>query len=69
MHVHAFDYFPTSPQSDWPAQPRKVVMLVPTVLLVAQQAAAIVANTDLAVGEFSSDATIAQRIHLDYFEW
>ncbi|KAJ1529003.1 hypothetical protein HK096_009768, partial [Nowakowskiella sp. JEL0078] len=41
--------------SDLPAQPKKIVFLVPTVPLVSQQASKIRRNTDVEVGEYSRD--------------
>ncbi|KAJ3149694.1 hypothetical protein HDU86_006871 [Geranomyces michiganensis] len=51
-----------------PRQPKKVVFLVPTVPLVAQQASKIRDSTELVVGEYSRDE-IASVTHWDAIGW
>ncbi|KAI8811805.1 hypothetical protein BJ742DRAFT_102395 [Cladochytrium replicatum] len=51
-----------------PKQPRKVVFLVPTVPLVAQQAEKIRSNTDLSIGEYSRDDS-ASVTYWDAIGW
>ncbi|KAJ3177431.1 hypothetical protein HDU87_004450 [Geranomyces variabilis] len=57
-----------SPGVFLPRQPKKVVFLVPTVPLVAQQAAKIRDSTELVVGEYSRDE-IASVTHWDAIGW
>ncbi|TPX64090.1 hypothetical protein SpCBS45565_g06135 [Spizellomyces sp. 'palustris'] len=57
-----------SPEVLLPAQPKKVIFLVPTVPLVSQQAAKIRANTDLIVGEYSRD-DISSVAYWDAIGW
>ncbi|KAJ3184800.1 hypothetical protein HDU85_001479 [Gaertneriomyces sp. JEL0708] len=51
-----------------PNQPKKIVFLVPTVPLVAQQAEKIRSNTDLVVGEYSRD-DISSVAYWDAVGW